>query len=91
MGTCRECGCTDLDCSRCVEKTGERCYWIEPDLCSTCAIGAVCTAGWCGNGHGAKCFNAGRCLRRTGSKATRRTAALAARSATRGKRPALAK
>lgn len=21
-----------------------------------------CTAAWCGHGHGAKCFNAGRCL-----------------------------
>lgn len=23
----------------------------------------ACTPGWCGLGHGAKCFNAGRCLR----------------------------
>lgn len=25
----------------------------------------ACTPGWCGLGHGAKCFNAGRCLRGT--------------------------
>lgn len=33
---CRECGCTDLDCSVCIEKTGHPCYWVEPDLCSAC-------------------------------------------------------
>lgn len=35
-GRCRECGCTDDDCSQCVEKTGEPCYWVESDLCSAC-------------------------------------------------------
>lgn len=34
---CRECGCTDYDCSECVERTGEPCYWVEDDLCSACA------------------------------------------------------
>lgn len=34
--TCRECGCTDLDCSQCIEKTGKPCYWVEEDLCSAC-------------------------------------------------------
>ena len=34
---CRVCGCTDSDCRQCIEKTGERCYWVEPDLCSACA------------------------------------------------------
>lgn len=34
--TCRVCGCTDDDCSQCIEKTGEPCTWIEPDLCSAC-------------------------------------------------------
>jgi hypothetical protein len=34
---CRECGCTDMDCSDCVERTGVPCYWIEADLCSACA------------------------------------------------------
>ncbi|MDR1506340.1 MAG: hypothetical protein LBI67_04495 [Treponema sp.] len=34
---CRVCGCTDLDCSGCIEKTGEPCYWVEEDLCSACA------------------------------------------------------
>lgn len=33
---CRVCGCTDLDCRRCVERTGEACTWIEDDLCSAC-------------------------------------------------------
>lgn len=34
---CRECGCTDDDCSGCIERTGEPCSWIEEDLCSACA------------------------------------------------------
>lgn len=34
--TCRVCGCTDDDCSQCVEKTGAPCSWVEPDLCSAC-------------------------------------------------------
>lgn len=34
---CRVCGCTDADCRQCIEKTGEPCHWIEPDLCSACA------------------------------------------------------
>lgn len=33
---CRNCGCTDLDCSQCIEKTGEPCSWVEEDLCSAC-------------------------------------------------------
>lgn len=35
---CRICGCTDADCSGCVERTGEPCSWVQPDLCSACAI-----------------------------------------------------
>ena len=34
---CRVCGCTDDDCSQCIERTGEPCYWVEWDLCSACA------------------------------------------------------
>lgn len=34
--SCRVCGCTDDDCSQCVEKTGEPCSWVEADLCSAC-------------------------------------------------------
>lgn len=34
---CRICGCTDDDCRQCIEKSGEPCQWIEPDLCSACA------------------------------------------------------
>jgi hypothetical protein len=37
IGKCRKCGCTDLDCSGCVERTGLPCFWVEPDLCSACA------------------------------------------------------
>jgi hypothetical protein len=33
---CRVCGCTEDDCSGCVERTGERCFWVAPDLCSAC-------------------------------------------------------
>lgn len=35
-GACRVCGCTDDDCSQCVEKTGEPCSWVSPGLCSAC-------------------------------------------------------
>jgi ParB/RepB/Spo0J family partition protein len=34
---CRECGCTDDDCRQCIDRTGEPCTWVEPDLCSACA------------------------------------------------------
>lgn len=36
MTACRLCGCTDQDCRKCIEKTGEPCFWWEPDLCSAC-------------------------------------------------------
>lgn len=39
--TCRVCGCTDLDCSQCIEKTGVRCNWVEKDLCSACVPAQV--------------------------------------------------
>jgi hypothetical protein len=37
-GTCKICGCTDYDCSQCVEKTGEPCFWVDDThtLCSAC-------------------------------------------------------
>jgi hypothetical protein len=34
--TCRVCGCTDDDCSQCIEATGEACSWVSEDLCSRC-------------------------------------------------------
>lgn len=37
-GRCRVCGCTDTDCRRCIAKTGEPCFWVEPDLCSACDV-----------------------------------------------------
>lgn len=33
---CRNCGCTDMDCSQCIEKTGHPCRWVAEDLCSAC-------------------------------------------------------
>jgi len=33
---CRVCGCTDDDCSGCIERTGQPCHWVAPDLCSAC-------------------------------------------------------
>lgn len=38
-GKCRVCGCTQENCSQCIEKTGEPCHWVEDDLCSACANG----------------------------------------------------
>jgi PRTRC genetic system ParB family protein len=35
--TCRVCGCTEDDCSECIEVTVHPCHWSEPDLCSRCA------------------------------------------------------
>lgn len=34
---CAVCGCTDADCTGCVERTGEPCYWFRAALCSACA------------------------------------------------------
>jgi NTP pyrophosphatase (non-canonical NTP hydrolase) len=38
---CRFCGCTDDDCSGCINKTGEPCHWIDKDVCSACAVRAA--------------------------------------------------
>ena len=42
--TCRNCGCTGENCSGCVERTGEPCYWVEADLCSACVAPAAVAA-----------------------------------------------
>jgi hypothetical protein len=34
---CAVCDCTDTDCSQCIRRTGEPCYWFGPALCSACA------------------------------------------------------
>lgn len=34
---CDVCGCHDLDCAACIERTGQPCYWITDSLCSACA------------------------------------------------------
>jgi hypothetical protein len=45
--TCRLCGCADDDCSGCIERTGEPCHWVEPDLCSACMPpGKAFPEGW---------------------------------------------
>ncbi|MBT8491150.1 MAG: ParB/RepB/Spo0J family partition protein [Deltaproteobacteria bacterium] len=38
-GVCRVCGCTEDNCTQCVEKTGSRCHWVNDmrTLCSACA------------------------------------------------------
>ena len=33
---CRVCGCTDDDCSQCIEASGGPCWWVEKNLCSRC-------------------------------------------------------
>jgi hypothetical protein len=38
-GICRRCGCTEKDCSGCIERTGSPCTWVEDDLCSACVDG----------------------------------------------------
>lgn len=42
-GTCRVCGCTEEDCSQCVDETGESCDWAtdDQDLCTRCAMKEV--------------------------------------------------
>lgn len=61
---CRQCGCSDADCSQCVAKTGQPCRWVEYDLCSACASEQTssierCVANW---------------MRRMGAKASRKIA-----------------
>ena len=34
---CRVCGCTRLNCTLCVVRTGRHCHWVEKDLCSACS------------------------------------------------------
>lgn len=45
---CRVCGCTDEDCSQCIQATGMPCAWVEEDLCSRCdAASRLVTAPRC--------------------------------------------
>ena len=37
LDQCAVCDCTENDCSQCVKRTGEPCYWARPALCSACA------------------------------------------------------
>ncbi len=38
-GACMFCGCTDMDCRKCIKRTGEPCSWVnkEETICSACA------------------------------------------------------
>jgi hypothetical protein len=36
LRVCRVCGCWEGDCRQCIERTGEPCHWVAPDLCSAC-------------------------------------------------------
>ncbi len=53
-GKCRECGCTDDDCTGCVERTGHPCQWAAPNLCSACTPGVTRVLGVTRTNHGAK-------------------------------------
>lgn len=33
---CSRCGCHDSDCSGCIQRTGEPCFWVSGHLCSAC-------------------------------------------------------
>jgi hypothetical protein len=37
LDQCAVCDCTELDCSQCVGRTGEPCYWARAGVCSACA------------------------------------------------------
>ncbi len=49
-GKCVVCGCTEADCSSCVERTGEPCYWVAPNVCSAC-VRRYCSAARDGKHH----------------------------------------
>ncbi len=37
LDQCAVCDCTESDCSQCVKRTGEPCYWARAGVCSACA------------------------------------------------------
>jgi hypothetical protein len=42
LHSCRICGCTSINCIKCIVRTGQPCSWIEingmpTDLCTACA------------------------------------------------------
>lgn len=44
--TCRVCGCTQKDCSQCIESQGKPCYWVKDDLCSRCSVFVCAMCGY---------------------------------------------
>lgn len=39
--SCRICGCTDDNCTACIQAEGHACHWVERDLCSRCVVPAA--------------------------------------------------
>lgn len=35
-GLCRICGCSEDNCSQCIQRTGRPCSWVAENLCSAC-------------------------------------------------------
>jgi hypothetical protein len=37
-GECGVCGCTELNCAKCIARTGTPCHWLDPEhtVCSAC-------------------------------------------------------
>jgi hypothetical protein len=37
-GFCGVCGCSDLNCKKCIARTGQPCHWLDPEqtVCSAC-------------------------------------------------------
>jgi hypothetical protein len=33
---CMVCGCSEMDCRHCIERTGQPCHWVTENLCSAC-------------------------------------------------------
>jgi hypothetical protein len=46
---CRICGCTDADCSGCIDRTGSPCWWV--DTYNLPEAGPVCSACYFGTGE----------------------------------------
>lgn len=40
LARCRLCGCTEMDCLQCIERTGSPCAWADADktVCTACVI-----------------------------------------------------
>ena len=34
---CKHCGCTEMNCSQCIEAQGFACWWVSLNVCSRCS------------------------------------------------------